>query len=78
MREVAMGAEEAVRGGLAEGMLKCWPVSGGEDRERNRSSWRMGRLRFSSKANGGEGLVSCVGVVGGEEIPDAVWKEKEW
>lgn len=73
MCEVAVAAEEAVRGGMAEGMLKCSPVSGGEDRERRRSSWRIGRLRFSSRGNGNEGLVSCVG---GEEIPDAVRKEK--
>lgn len=72
-----MGTEGAVRGGLAEGTLTCWPVSGGEDRERSRSSGCIERLRFSSRGNGGEGLVSCVGVLGGEEIPDAVWKEKE-
>lgn len=34
-------------------------------------------MGFSSRGNDGEGLVSCVGVVGSEEIPDAVWKEKK-
>lgn len=77
MREVAMGAEEAVGGGLVKDMLNSWPVSGGEDIERDRSTWRIERLGFSSRGNGGEGLVSGAGVVGGEEIPDAGGKEKD-
>lgn len=67
-----MGAEVGVSGGLAEGRLKRWPVSRGEERERLRSSGCSGSLRLTSRGNGGGCLVTCIGVVGGEERLEAV------
>ncbi len=51
--------------------LKCCPVSGGDERERERrSSTRSTGLGVSTVKTGGAGL--CVGVVGGVESPEPV------
>ncbi|KAL7840579.1 hypothetical protein AOLI_G00259020 [Acnodon oligacanthus] len=71
-----MGAEVGVRGGLVEGKVKRWPVSRGEERDRSRSSGCSVSLRLPSRGNAGGCLVTCVGVVGGEERLEAAWKNK--
>lgn len=62
-----MGAEEGHGGGFAVGGLWGCPVSRGEDEERCTVSFRL-----TSTRNAEVCLVSCVGVVGDEEMPDVV------
>lgn len=63
---------EAIGGLVVEVLrLKRWPVSGGDERERERrSSTRSTGLGVSTEKTGGTGL--CVGVVGGVESPEPV------
>lgn len=70
-REVDIGAEQGQGGGFAAGGLWCCPVSRGEEEERCTVSFRL-----TSRRNAEVCLVSCVGVVGDEEIPEAVQTEK--
>lgn len=65
-REVDKCAEHGLCGGFAVGGLWCCPVSRGEDEERCTVSFRL-----TSRRNAELCLVSCVGVVGDEEIPEA-------
>lgn len=66
-REVDKCAEHGLCGGFAVGGLWCCPVSRGEDEERCTVSFRL-----TSRRNAELCLVSCVGVVGDEEIPEVV------
>lgn len=65
-REVDRGAEQGQGGGFAAGGLWCCPVSRGEEEERCTVSFRL-----ASRRNAEVCLVSCVGVVGDEDIPEA-------
>ncbi len=70
-REVDIGPEQGQGGGFAAGGLWCCPVSRREEEERLPVSFRL-----TSRRNAEVCLVSCVGVVGDEEIPEAVQTEK--
>lgn len=65
-REVDIGPEQGQSGGFAAGGLWCCPVSRREEEERLPVSFRL-----TSRRNAEVCLVSCVGVVGDEEIPEA-------
>ncbi len=69
-REVELKVYEAIGGLVVEVLrLKRWPVSGGDERERERrSSTCSTGLGVSTEKTGGTGL--CVGVVGGVESPE--------